>query len=101
MMHSTCSRQLDIDGEQDDQNDIEAIANDNDLQTSLMHCASEIVNFAHSPKIKFPVLTMKLHCGNQLIGLWHAIGIFWGHVSESSYLCSSQQSIADFLAFMR
>ena len=101
MMQSDSSRQLDLNEDREEQNSIEAIAKDEDLQTSLMHCASEIVNFAHCSKTRFPILTMELRRGNDLIGLWHAIGFFWIHLSESNPLCPSQQSLGDFLAFMR
>lgn len=100
-MHSADCRQPDLGDEQQNLDSIEAIASNEDLQTCLMHCASEIVNFAHCPEIRFPGLALKLHRGSQLMGLWHAIGMFWSHMSESDYLCLSPQSIIHFLAFMR
>ncbi len=80
---------------------LEVTANDEELQSSLMHCASEIVNFAFCSKLRFPGLTFELRRGDELVRLWQAIGIFWAHMSESTYICLSPQSITDFLAFMR
>ena len=79
----------------------ESLAEDRDLQSALLNCAAELVNFAQDKCHPFPELTCMLGQEVAVIQLWHAAGLFWRHLSNLSPYLPMPESVADFLAFIR
>ena len=80
---------------------VREIAANGSLQLSLLTCAAEVVTFATASHMTFPEVTWKLARLDQVLGLWHAIGLFWSHLSGSGQLSDLPGCVQHFLTFMR
>lgn len=79
---------------------LQAIAENVDLQSSLLICAAQIVAFTfHGPTDFFAHLIKAGHQVKEL-RLWLAVGIFWLHLEESPDH-AAPMSIAELLKMMR
>lgn len=100
-----------IDGKEQDMHGIEEdwenviglhdIATDKDLQSSLLGCAAEIVNFAHATRISSLHLTRQMGEQRKMLHLWHSVGVFWSYLSGDGCAHTPPTSLANFLAFIR
>ena len=101
MLHSAAPPEAAAPGQTAEPEAVREIAADESLQLSLLTCAAEVVTFATASHMTFPEVTWKLSRLDQVLGLWHAIGLFWSHLSGSGQHNDLPGCVQHFLTFMR